>query len=99
MASMTDLEQKEFLINTMASLLQEAIVRQQFVVWLTEVVGVPQAGIDKVLKDIRNEVESNPDLRSSLQSILESALQSGEARYDLVLASALAQWNPKGKAN
>jgi hypothetical protein len=91
--------QKEFLVNTMVSLLQRALVYQSLVDWLTHEVGVSQADIEKVLKDIRREMEKEDGLQDKLRTVVESALQSGEANYDLVLASALSQWKPTGRMN
>ena len=83
----------------MVSLLQRALVYQSFEKWLTDEVGVPQKDIEKVLKDIRNEMKSDEGLPHKLRTVVESALQSGEAKYDLVLASALSQWKPTGPVN
>ena len=96
---MTEEEKREFSVNTMVSLLQRALVYQSLVSWLTDEVGVPQSDIEKVLKDIRNEMKEDKELPDKLRTAVESALQSGEAKYDLVLASALSQWKPTGPVN
>ena len=96
---MTEEEKREFSVNTMVSLLQRALVYQSLVSWLTDEVGVPQSDIEKVLKDIRNEIKEDKELPDKLRTAVESALQSGEAKYDLLLASSLALWNAKGRPN
>jgi len=96
---MTEEEKREFSVNTMVSLLQRALVYQSLVSWLTDEVGVPQSDIEKVLKDIRNEMKEDKELPDKLRTAVESALQSGEAKYDLLLASSLALWNAKGRPN
>jgi len=95
----TELEQKEFLVKTMVSLLKRTLEYQSLVEWLTTEVGVPKTDLAEALKNIREEVGKTDGLQVKLRTIVESALQSGEADYDLILASSLAQWKPDGKAN
>jgi hypothetical protein len=94
----TESEQREFLVNTLISLLQRAIVYQSLEEWLI-LVGVDSAELNKVLQSFRDEMEKDAGLPNKLRSAVESALQSGEANYDLILASSLALWKSKGKPN
>ena len=95
---MTESEQREFLVNTLVSLLQRALVYQSLVDWLA-LVGVAPADIEQVLQSARGEMSKEDGLPDKLRTVVESALQSGEANYDLILASSLALWKPKGKPN
>jgi hypothetical protein len=83
----------------MVSLLERTLVYQALVEWLIKDVGIPGADIQGILESLRIAVARDNGLRGKLRIAAESALQSGEADYDLLLASLLAQWKPEGKAN
>ncbi|MFP5204967.1 MAG: hypothetical protein ACLGSH_06410 [Acidobacteriota bacterium] len=96
---MTASEQRQFLVNAMVSLLRRTLIYQSLESWLTDQVGVPRADIEQVLNSIRGEMENETGLSDKLRTVVESALQSGEANYDLLLALSLSLWKPKGKPN
>jgi hypothetical protein len=92
-------EEREFLVNVSASLVKQLLSYLSLIAWLTGEVGIPAPYVESALNDARREIDAQTEIDAKVLAAVESAVQSSEADYHVILASFLAQWKPSRKPN